>query len=72
MSKDIQDKLDMLGKTVYRFSPFKNRIDEWVITSISFGIDGYFGFEISRHGASVRKNLNDIGDNVFLTRGGVR
>lgn len=68
MSKDIQELLDLLGKTVYRLSPFNHVIQEWEITSITFAKYEYFGFEISRHGVSVRKNLNDIGDNVFFNK----
>ncbi len=57
-----------VGDIVYKFNPLRTRIDEWVVDYVTFGRNEYFGFGIARNGTTVKKDLCDIGDNVFLTK----
>ncbi len=56
------------GNIVYKFNPLRTRINEWIVDYVTFGRNDYFSFGLFRNGTVVKKNMSDIGDNVFFTR----
>ncbi len=56
------------GDKVYKLNPFKTKVIEWNVETVMIYANNRIGFEISYKGSHTKKNMDDVGDNVFLTQ----